>query len=503
MTVITKTSQTHPLQIQAVTPPGTSGSIGMTLCPGRKGSSIAGGRWDRDLETDLGAIRAWGAELGISLVEPHEFAGLDVPDFGRAVTASGIPWAYAPIPDGGVPDAAFAKAWIDIGARARNILRRGGRVVIHCRAGLGRTGMIAASLLVDFGMEPEMAIAAVREARSNTIETRAQEDFVRFCKPRPAAPRRADAIAGCMIAAATGDALGAAFEFLDARAIEATLGEPFAWHYKAALPGSLLYPRKPGLATDDTAMALSVAHVIAGNEELTAAAFADAFLRDLDREHGRFGTMFWTGGPGGTVSQSLAKLRAGADPETCGGPNAGANGAAMRAHPVGILLDRNEVLRVAAVQARTTHGHPGAVAAAQAVAVMVHDALNGLEPTLEPPLGINDPTFLASWTAAHTKIERGMDRLPNHLRNAEMSGWVTVATAAAIAYIFADEPVRAIAAAAASGGDTDTVASIVGAIAGARGGIVDDGGVERFKDFGVDEEILGVVRMLIAKYAQA
>ena len=136
-----------------------------------------------------------------------------------------------------------------------------------------------------------------------------------------------------MIAAATGDALGAAFEFLNAHTIEATLDEPFAWHYRAALPGSLLHPRKPGLATDDTAMALSVAHVIAGDGDLTAAAFAEAFLRDLDPEHGRFSTMFWTGGPGVTTMRSLAKLRAGADPDTCGGPNDGANGAAMRAHP--------------------------------------------------------------------------------------------------------------------------------------------------------------------------
>lgn len=106
----------------------------MTLCPGRKGSSVAGGRWDRDLGMDLAAIRAWGADLGISLVEEHEFAGLDVRNFRETVAASGIPWAYTPIPDGGVPGATFAKTWVDIGARARNILRRGGRVVIHCRA---------------------------------------------------------------------------------------------------------------------------------------------------------------------------------------------------------------------------------------------------------------------------------------------------------------------------------------------------------------------------------
>jgi len=52
-----------------------------------------------------------------------------------------------------------------------------------------------------------------------------------------------------------------------------------------------------------------------------------------------------------------------------------------------------------------------------------------------------------------------------------MSGWVTVATAHAISYVYQDEPKRAIAAAAASGRDTDTVATIVGAIVGARCGV--------------------------------
>ncbi len=52
-----------------------------------------------------------------------------------------------------------------------------------------------------------------------------------------------------------------------------------------------------------------------------------------------------------------------------------------------------------------------------------------------------------------------------------MSGWVTVATAHAITLIYANEPELAIGAAAASGGDTDTVACIVGALVGARHGV--------------------------------
>jgi ADP-ribosylglycohydrolase len=121
------------------------------------------------------------------------------------------------------------------------------------------------------------------------------------------------------------------------------------------------------------------------------------------------------------------------------------------------------------MQARVTHGHPAAIAAAQAVAVLVHDALAGLPVSTEVPRGIDDPKFAAAWQRAHRDLVRG-ERLPAHLRNVAMSGWETVAAAHAITVLYDDDPERAIGAAAASGGDTDTVACIVGGIVGARFG---------------------------------
>ncbi len=99
----------------------------------------------------------------------------------------------------------------------------------------------------------------------------------------------------------------------------------------------------------------------------------------------------------------------------------GGNGAAMRAHPVGFLADRNDVLRVAAIQARVTHGHHAAVAAAQAVALLVHDALAGRPPSVDPPAGIGDTTFVTTWRGLHAGIAAGRP-LPPHLQNVAMLG---------------------------------------------------------------------------------
>ncbi len=290
------------------------------------------------------------------------------------------------------------------------------------------------------------------------------------------ADRFRDRVLGAMFGAAIGDALGSAFEFVDSATIARHLGnDGIVREYHPALSGSLLAPRAPGKPTDDTAMALCVAGVIASSDEPTATAFATSFTTQLRRNsRSRIATMFWTGGPGGATMRALARLDAGADPAESGAPDDGGNGAAMRAHPVAMLYTREAALRVAGLQARVTHGHPAAVEAARAVAAIVHDALHvdafgDVTLSADVPDGISEPTFLRAWKAAHAEADSEGDALPPHLRDVGMSGWETVAAAHAIAMRYPD-PGEAIGRATASGGDTDTIASIVGTIVGARDG---------------------------------
>jgi ADP-ribosyl-[dinitrogen reductase] hydrolase len=59
------------------------------------------------------------------------------------------------------------------------MLRDGGNIVIHCRGGIGRAGMVAARLLVELGDAPDVAIAKVRVARHpRAVETLEQERWV-------------------------------------------------------------------------------------------------------------------------------------------------------------------------------------------------------------------------------------------------------------------------------------------------------------------------------------
>jgi len=136
------------------------GRLGLSACPGLPGAP--------GLEEAL----AWGPGLVVTLMEGAELEALGRGGIGAALAARGIPWLHRPIPDMGLPPPGFDLAPV----LAR--LGAGGAVLLHCRAGLGRTGMVAGLVLVGLGMAPAAAVRAVRAARPGAIETAAQEALV-------------------------------------------------------------------------------------------------------------------------------------------------------------------------------------------------------------------------------------------------------------------------------------------------------------------------------------
>ncbi|MBT6348386.1 MAG: phosphatase, partial [Proteobacteria bacterium] len=58
-------------------------------------------------------------------------------------------------------------------------ITRGERILLHCAAGLGRTGTVAARLLMMAGQSSDSAIKQVRAARPGTVESASQERFLR------------------------------------------------------------------------------------------------------------------------------------------------------------------------------------------------------------------------------------------------------------------------------------------------------------------------------------
>ncbi len=148
--------------------------LGLMHCPGRCGGAYG----QRHLVADLDAVEAFGADIMITLVEANEFAHLGVTDFEAMAERRSFRWHHVPIPDYGVPSFATWSAWDTARGDVHAVIKGGGRIALHCAAGLGRTGMIAAKLLSELGFTPQAAIVEVRRLRPGAIETEAQVAFV-------------------------------------------------------------------------------------------------------------------------------------------------------------------------------------------------------------------------------------------------------------------------------------------------------------------------------------
>ena len=166
-----------PLQISNLNGPNNS-VFGLTNCPGRNDRSLRKKKWDRNLLADFKAIEDWNTDALISLNQGGEFAALGVPEFVKQVRTRGFKWYHLPIFDFGVPGPEFNTTWDLHGNDILKTVANGGRLVIHCAFGLGRSGTFVAKILTTFGVSPEIAIKQVRNARPGAIESQIQERYI-------------------------------------------------------------------------------------------------------------------------------------------------------------------------------------------------------------------------------------------------------------------------------------------------------------------------------------
>lgn len=377
-----RTSHSHPLRIDALS--AANGLVGLTLCPGKQGDSVFGDPWARDLDADLDAVADWGAAAVVTLIEEKEFERLGVGGLASGVRERGIDWHHLPIRDVDVPDEAAMEIWRTIAPKLHRILEGGGRVLVHCRGGLGRAGTVAALMLTERGLSASAAIDTVRFARPGAVETREQSQWIADQSGHRGL--RGILLRASLLAGAIGDSLGAEIEFLSLTEIRARFPE-----------GLRDLPPHQGLRgaiTDDTQMTLFTA------EGMIRAAVRGALKGICDPPSViHHALLRWYRTQGGTPRIKTDVTGLIADPRlhvrrapgnTClsalaESPGLGAParndskgcGTIMRVAPLALMAPRDDVHELAMKVSALTHGHPTGQLAAAAWAEMLADVAAG------------------------------------------------------------------------------------------------------------------------------
>jgi hypothetical protein len=137
-------------------PEGVPGQLWLSSMPGRFESWAAfkAEAADRELQ-------------GVICLNPLHEVAAGSPDYHAAITAGTLPWRWRHLPmrDFGVAagEAQFRQQVLEVADE----LEHGAVLLLHCAAGIGRTGTVAACLLKHLGASRDAALATVRAAGSN------------------------------------------------------------------------------------------------------------------------------------------------------------------------------------------------------------------------------------------------------------------------------------------------------------------------------------------------
>src|SRR5215471_4158412 len=143
-------------------------------------------RGDYWLEHEIKSLSRVGVDVLVSLLTEDESEELGLSDERRFCDHYGIRFFNLPIADHSVPDEIEIRELLDVLVTE---VKAGKGVSFHCRAGIGRSSMLAALVLANLGWTPDAAFQAISESRGFLVpDTLEQEqwvqDFVRVDFPR-------------------------------------------------------------------------------------------------------------------------------------------------------------------------------------------------------------------------------------------------------------------------------------------------------------------------------
>lgn len=128
------------------------------------------------LRSDIAWLAESGFDIVVSLLTPAEEQELELFNEPSLAVEYGMRFVSCPVPDMSVPD--DLPAFAELAFKIVKLIQDGRNVLVHCRGGIGRSGLLASAVLVLMGYEPSMVFEFVTRARGENIpETRKQADW--------------------------------------------------------------------------------------------------------------------------------------------------------------------------------------------------------------------------------------------------------------------------------------------------------------------------------------
>ena len=145
------------------------GALVLTPCPGTKGV---------DLEASLTQLKQQGVQAIVTALDNTELASKDVSQLGAEAEKLGMQWFQIEIEDDCAPGDEFATKWQQASPALHRIVDNGGKVAMHCMGGSGRTGLLAAYLLLEKQWPLSHIVKEVQALRPGAFTKSIQVDYI-------------------------------------------------------------------------------------------------------------------------------------------------------------------------------------------------------------------------------------------------------------------------------------------------------------------------------------
>jgi protein-tyrosine phosphatase len=136
-----------------------------------------------DLERQIKSLKEQGVDFIVSLMQEEEQSSLGLGDEAMICEKLGIGFLHFPIQDYGTPE--FIDDFIFLVKNLTEKIKEQKKIVLHCQAGIGRASVLAASIMIHVGFNPDHVFEIISKHRKRNVPDRkTQIDFVMSIKDR-------------------------------------------------------------------------------------------------------------------------------------------------------------------------------------------------------------------------------------------------------------------------------------------------------------------------------